>query len=1784
MERKESSIVATNEKDYNEILLQAMDTLIQHRLQGLEFDRTVKCQIIQDKGQGVFIVKENDSVQYEASATNTINAPEYKVDDWVYVLIPSGDYSRYKMIVGKYTDDNRNNPVAYVPPLGTVVSMTNNINTTTNSEGILANGDLKIKELGVIDLSVNDSADIKYNAIYDTLALTASFKTLFNNASMVSGNYGLLLRLIEDDGSETAVLLDSSEMFGDPYNYSIYLKQSKAFDISTLDNLSKIRVALYQQKNFEYYDESKGENARYPIDGVAPNNIFVKDIIITLGQDVKTIPDNQFRISVVDGILEYAGSQNKDIRSTWYNKTEDNEFIGFSDGVVDTSYDEDAYMDSYENDWIGMAFTTIKDVPPLRETLQIYSNSKQIEDKLNTIIKYVDVDINTILQEIYQYLQINASNDEDLLSKFNDDIIGKFNNYNSTFKRLPMVIPYQEYLQICNDYYIDAKPINISDDSLNCGGSVVGFTNLLITTQSSLKTLLQEDLISQELGIVNYKEFTSYIETQIRRMQVLLDKIEFLINGEREILYLCKRADNITNKSTNDEEEQDLIIKLTERFSKGDLTPIEQEYQEFVDKNKNKYCIYWYEKDLAAAGDRWVEAGWKRTTDFKNGTPGMPVINEGDTIYPKTSPNPYPYTTDPNLATDSVKAILFYNHIKYESNILEFKNLEPPQDTTQADIADAVYIEHSNNSEGSYQKYNSTYGLVSAVDGLLNRALKVRYDGFAQGDEGLIGTTAYWYVPNQATMLTYNKVKLTGAGYSDLDNIDEKTTTDPVLQEYLKHKRTGFKCFYKSIRQGAEATETELAKPLESDTLFYYMIAKVFKPAFSQNTIYCVINKDGFDYEGSINFTFSTFGTSGTDYTVSIVPAGTQYAIEPNNPLELEIGFSYLDGLTVKDPPTPSFGWYGPHYDKLEASKELGLDLIDFTQCLYNVLKCDVEWKEINEETSADQTLTLSSVYPVAIASGSYYLEGATTVIYDDQGTSPTYYNKKYKLFERHTNEEVKNITWDIIHYDDEGQIIANTETEILRYAPTLQYVEKTAIFKESGYYLKPLNMYISDSKIYSVVVAKQGNNILLAQPIYIGQHRWGSTLLNSWNESLTIDEENGTILSTMMGAGYKDNQNRFHGVLMGDVAVGANTDTASVGLYGFHEGAQSFAWKVDGTGFIGKSGRGRIEFDGNKGIIHSASFNMTNGSAGTEIDLDDGRITLKGAKYIRVDPNDENSAIIDYEKGSNSLIQLDVISPYFKINSKDGNTLMLVGDTSMYLQSNNYVSADDNTEDNPVPAQGMKIDLNDGHIDAYNFKLTSENIDLNSNPTDGNNYLLIGNEKNYIKYLKKNANENELSIQVDNLTIKPSGSNNYQNLSDYIEGSLDSLNKEEIVNRLREGETEPGIYLETMDDGTQVLFIHADCIKTGVLASTNNNMQIHMDTGLIEADNFALQTSSIQINSTGLPYFDIKHSYTASGNVQQSTSVFTISADGTFKLQSVPLNSNETINYYVIINSKEDSKNGVDGFNYRSGTLDDEEKVVMGDTLGVYPYTEEVKDDGTRVPITKIPVTTQYPYQVKGKPNSFAYQSVDGTWFYCAIDKVLYLKLSSSPSIIKDGPANTGTNNMESVITDPAEFVAFVGTIIGDSSNKMSIDLQAGSINIGGGAQTYLDNEGNSIDWTTSGQKKFNLEATKSTDPFTLGSFSVDWDGKLTGTLNNKRKWYIQPNGGASFGWLSSGSISCSKLIVGGTNISNELSSLKSGIVSANTYIGTVAGKVADHDIEITNIKGRLTALEQNA
>ena len=57
---------------------------------------------------------------------------------------------------------------------------------------------------------------------------------------MKSGNYGLSLVMTFKNGSTKRVNLDSSEMFGNPYSFSIYSTQTIKFSINPEDTITKL--------------------------------------------------------------------------------------------------------------------------------------------------------------------------------------------------------------------------------------------------------------------------------------------------------------------------------------------------------------------------------------------------------------------------------------------------------------------------------------------------------------------------------------------------------------------------------------------------------------------------------------------------------------------------------------------------------------------------------------------------------------------------------------------------------------------------------------------------------------------------------------------------------------------------------------------------------------------------------------------------------------------------------------------------------------------------------------------------------------------------------------------------------------------------------------------------------------------------------------------------------------------------------------------------------------------------------------------------------------------------------------------------------------------------------------------------------------------------------------------------------------------------------------------------------------------------------------------------------
>lgn len=85
--------------DYNEIICQAIDTIVQQRISQIKFDETILCIIIDNKlkEQGRYTVQYGSMV-FEAYGENTT----YNIGTQVYILVPKGDYTQKKIIISKY--------------------------------------------------------------------------------------------------------------------------------------------------------------------------------------------------------------------------------------------------------------------------------------------------------------------------------------------------------------------------------------------------------------------------------------------------------------------------------------------------------------------------------------------------------------------------------------------------------------------------------------------------------------------------------------------------------------------------------------------------------------------------------------------------------------------------------------------------------------------------------------------------------------------------------------------------------------------------------------------------------------------------------------------------------------------------------------------------------------------------------------------------------------------------------------------------------------------------------------------------------------------------------------------------------------------------------------------------------------------------------------------------------------------------------------------------------------------------------------------------------------------------------------------------------------------------------------------------------------------------------------------------------------------------------------------------------------------------------------------------
>lgn len=248
---------------------------------------------------------------------------------------------------------------------------------------------------------------------------------------------------------------------------------------------------------------------------------------------------------------------------------------------------------------------------------------------------------------------------------------------------------------------------------------------------------------------------------------------------------------------------------------------------------------------------------------------------------------------------------------------------------------------------------------------------------------------------------------------------------------------------------------------------------------------------------------------------------------------------------------------------------------------------------------------------------------GFRYAIYKNDGTEPSYDDHApFEIIVTNNNNEIsQNCTYTWLYVNSyknrSGTVYYNDPVyleEAYRSQDSNLTVNQQIVYPADGYDGRTVNNAI-------IVTIKSGSTTILQMhiPIHLFFNRYENAALNGWNgNSIEINENGGLILAPQIGAGRKNQNNTFTGLVMGRV-VGQTDLDEEVGLFGYNQGARSIFLDAEtGKAVFGQTGKGQIILDPseNEAIITSGNYNTSRGT-GMQINLTAPSITYGSGNFI---------------------------------------------------------------------------------------------------------------------------------------------------------------------------------------------------------------------------------------------------------------------------------------------------------------------------------------------------------------------------------------------------------------------------------------------------------------------------------------------------------------------------------------------------------------------------------------
>lgn len=503
---------------------------------------------------------------------------------------------------------------------------------------------------------------------------------------------------------------------------------------------------------------------------------------------------------------------------------------------------------------------------------------------------------------------------------------------------------------------------------------------------------------------------------------------------------------------------------------------------------------------------------------------------------------------------------------------------------------------------------------------------------------------------------------------------------------------------------------------IKDKLVIYYDIKDKYDVKKTNNTIQLTVNYKGMNLVTETDFTFvkeGEPGTNGTEFVCKIVP----------NTQDTDFGYPMVLNGNINYTPRQTNRWFnvqlwhngnkifegsttGNTTENKSATVKWNILKNKYTTTVYdttslsvtsggvfsysgyeganspaNIVKVTVIYDNIEYYcTMPVITATATNTYGISLIEGS----GFRYATYSADGRKPQYDNSN--PFELKITKVINGVIEDIstltqtyaVNYDwnIRGRLYDTVNSSWIDSLHLGEYNRHDTILARNQASYKPLDDFDGEcvtNALECIVLNNSANEVARIHiPIHLLLNKYGNAAINGWDgNSVSIDKNgNGVILAPQIGAGQKESNNSFTGMLMGSVKE-AGKNQKEIGLFGYNFGERSmFLNAQDGSAIFGKKGPGQIVIDPTaaKAMLYSngywktykddgkpSSYSSANkNNSGMLIDLTtpliewgngnfkvdvDGHLTAKGGGTIAGFNIDDDSIYTD-SKNSNSNVR----------------------------------------------------------------------------------------------------------------------------------------------------------------------------------------------------------------------------------------------------------------------------------------------------------------------------------------------------------------------------------------------------------------------------------------------------------------------------------------------------------------------------------------------------------------